>query len=91
MVDAELAPAIRTKYEVARWAAIQTLLALGLVIPTTALGLLWLYGGDLHRSVSGLVMLRFGMVLGGIEALLFAPHCRPAQQQDASRTHPCTR
>ncbi len=65
----ELAPAVRTNYEVARWTAIQTLLALALVLPSTAMGLLWLCGGDLSRSVSG----RFGLALATIEALVFAP------------------
>ena len=52
---------------------IQTLLALGLVVPTTAWALVWLYGGDFSRSVSGLVTLRFGLALAAIEALVFAP------------------
>ncbi len=68
-----MAPAVRTNYDVARWTAIQTLFALALVIPATGLGLLWLYGGDLSRPVSGLVMLRFGLALSAIEALVFAP------------------
>jgi diguanylate cyclase (GGDEF)-like protein len=68
-----LVPAIRTRYEVARWTVIQTLLALGLVVPTTAWALVWLYGGDFSRSVSGLVTLRFGLALAAIEALVFAP------------------
>jgi hypothetical protein len=65
-----LVPAIRTRYEVARWTVIQTLLALGLVVPTTAWALVWLYGGDFSRSVSGLVTLRFGLALAAIEALV---------------------
>jgi diguanylate cyclase (GGDEF)-like protein len=68
-----LAPAVRTSHDVARWPAIQTLLALGLVLPATAFGLLWLCGGDLSRSVSGLVILRFGLALAAVEALVFAP------------------
>jgi diguanylate cyclase (GGDEF)-like protein len=68
-----LVPAIRTRYEVARWTVIQTLLALGLVVPTTGWALVWLYGGDFSRSVSGLVTLRFGLALAAIEALVFAP------------------
>ena len=68
-----MALAVPTKYDVVRWTAIQTLLAVGLVVPTTALGLLWLFGGDLSRSVSGLAMLRFGVVFAAIEALVFAP------------------
>ncbi len=62
-----MALAVRTNYEVVRWTAIQTLLALGLVVPATALGLLWFFGGDLGRSVSGLDMLRFGVVFAAIE------------------------
>jgi diguanylate cyclase (GGDEF)-like protein len=68
-----LVPAIRTRCEVARWTVIQTLLALGLVIPTTGGALVWLYGGDFSRSVSGPVTLRFGLALAAIEALVFAP------------------
>ena len=68
-----MALAVRTNYEVVRWTAIQTMLALGLVVPATALGLLWFFGGDLSRSVSGLAMLRFGVVFAAIEALVFAP------------------
>ena len=68
-----MVPAVRTKYEVARWTAIQTLLALGLVLPATALGLLWFCRGDLDGSVSALAMLRFGLALAAIEALVFAP------------------
>ena len=68
-----MALAVRTNYDVVRWTAIQTLLALGLVVPATALGLLWFFGGDLSRSVSGLAMLRFGVVFAAIEALVFAP------------------
>ena len=68
-----MALAVRTNYDVVRWTAIQTLLALGLVVPATGLGLLWLYGLDLGRSVSGLAMLRFGLTLAAIEALVFGP------------------
>jgi diguanylate cyclase (GGDEF)-like protein len=68
-----LAPAVRTNYQVARWTAIQTLLALALVLPTTAIGLLWLYGGDLNRSMSGNATLRFCLALAASEALVFAP------------------
>jgi diguanylate cyclase (GGDEF)-like protein len=58
---------------VARWTAIQTLLALALVMPATGVGLLWFCGGDLSRSVNGLTALRFGLALAAIEALVFAP------------------
>ena len=68
-----LVPAIRTRCEVARWTVVQTLLALGLVVPTTGWALVWLYGGDFGRTVSGLVTLRFGLALAAIEALVFAP------------------
>ena len=68
-----MAPAVRTNYEVLRWTAIQTLLALALVLPATAIGLLWLYGGDLNHAVSGNATLRFCMALAAIEALVFAP------------------
>ncbi len=68
-----MAAAIRTKYEVARWTAIQTLLALALVLPATAIGLFWLYGGDLSRAVTGYAALRFCLALAAIEALVFAP------------------
>ena len=68
-----LARAIRTNYEVARWTAVQTMLAIGLVLPATAMGLLWLYGGDLSRPVSGIATLRFCLALSAIEALVFAP------------------
>ena len=68
-----MAPAVRTNYEVLRWTAIQTLLALALVLPATAVGLLWLYGGDLNHAVSGRATLRFCMALAAIEALVFAP------------------
>src|SRR5271166_4905189 len=65
--------AVRTNYDVVRWTAIQTLFALGLVLPATALGLLWLCGGDVSRSVSALATLRFGLALAAVEALVFAP------------------
>ncbi len=68
-----MVPAIRTNYEMAHWMVIQTLLALGLVLPATGWGLMWFFGGDLGRSVSGLAALRFGLVLAAIEALVFAP------------------
>ena len=68
-----LVPAVRTNYDVVRWTAIQTLLAVGLVLPATALGLLWLCGGDVSRSLSALATLRFGLALAAIEALVFAP------------------
>ena len=57
----------------ARWTVIQTLLALALVLPATAIGLLWLYGGDRNHSVSGNATPRFCMALAAIEALVFAP------------------
>jgi len=68
-----LAPAIRTNYDVARWTAIQTMLAVGLVLPATAMGLFWLYGGDLSRPVSGYAALHFCLALAAVEALVFAP------------------
>jgi len=68
-----LVPAVRTNYDVVRWTAIQTLLAVGLVLPATALGLLWLCGGDVSRSLSALATLRFGLALAAVEALVFAP------------------
>ena len=75
-------------YEVLRWTAIQTLLALGLVVPTTALGLLWLYGVDLSRSVSGHAMLRFGLALAAVEALVFAPAVALRSSKTLRETHP---
>jgi diguanylate cyclase (GGDEF)-like protein len=68
-----LARAIRTNYDVARWTAVQTMLAVGLVLPSTAMALLWLYGGDLSRPVSGTAMLHFCLALAAVEALVFAP------------------
>jgi len=68
-----LASAIRTNYDVARWTAIQTMLAVGLVLPATAMGLFWLYGGDLSRPVSGYAALHFCLALAAVEALVFAP------------------
>ena len=69
----ELAPSVRTRYEVVRRTAIQTLLALGLVLPATAFGVFWLYGGDLSNSVSGHAALGFCLALAGVETLIFAP------------------
>jgi hypothetical protein len=68
-----MAPAIRTYSDVARWMAFQTALAAALVLPATALALLWLYGGDLSRPVGGLAVLHFVLALGAVEALVFVP------------------
>ena len=40
------------------------------------------YGLDLGRSVSGLAMLRFGLTLAAIEALVFGPVVALLQQQE---------
>jgi len=69
----ELARAVRTKYEVVRWTAMQTLLGLGLVLPATAFGVLWLYGGDLNNSVSGHAAMGFCLALAAVETLIIAP------------------
>src|SRR5208282_3360784 len=69
----ELARAVRTRYEVVRWTAMQTLLGLGLVLPATAFGVFWLYGGDLSNSVSGYAAMRFCLALAGVETLIIAP------------------
>ncbi len=51
----------------------QTLLGLGLVLPATAFGVFWLYGGDLSSSVSGYAALEFCLALAGVETLIIAP------------------
>lgn len=68
-----MAPAIRTYYDVARWMAFQTVLAAALVLPATAMALLWLYGGDLSRPVGGLAVLHFGLAMAAVEAFVFVP------------------
>ena len=68
-----MAPAIRTYYDVARWMAFQTALAAALVLPATAMALLWLYGGDLSRPLSGLAVLHFGLAMAAVEAFVFVP------------------
>ena len=72
-VSLELVFPVRTNADVVRWTAIQTVLAVGLVVPATALALLWLYGGDLSRPVDGHSVMRFCLVLSTLEALVFAP------------------
>lgn len=69
----ELAFPIRTNDDVVRWTAIQTALAVGLVVPATALALLCLYWGDLSRPVDGYTVMRFCLVLSTLEALVFTP------------------
>ena len=68
-----MAPAIRTFYDVARWMAFQTALAAALVLPATAMALLWLYGGDLSRPLGGLAVLHFGLAMAAVEAFVFVP------------------
>ena len=51
----------------------QTLLGLGLVLPATAFGVLWLYGGDLNNSVSGYAAMGFCLALAAVETLIIAP------------------
>jgi diguanylate cyclase (GGDEF)-like protein len=65
--------AVRTKYEVVRWTAMQTLLALGLVLPATAFGVFWLYGGDLSNSVSGYAAMVFCLAFAAVETLIIGP------------------
>ena len=69
----QLAFPVRTKADVVRWTAIQTVLAVGLVVPATALALLLLYRGDLSRPVDGRIVMSFCLVLSTVEALVFAP------------------
>ena len=68
-----MAPAIRTYYDVARWMAFQTVLAAALVLPATAMALLWLYGGDLSRPVGGLAILHYVLAMAAVEAFVFVP------------------
>src|SRR5208282_4790607 len=44
-----------------------------LVLPATAFGVFWLYGGDLSSSVSGYAALEFCLALAGVETLIIAP------------------
>jgi diguanylate cyclase (GGDEF)-like protein len=69
----ELAFPVRTNADVVRWTAIQTVLAVGFVVPATALALLLLYRGDLSRLVDGHTVMRFCLALSTLEALVFAP------------------
>ena len=69
----ELAPIVRTNYEVARWIAIQTLFALCFVLPATFLAIAVIYGGDFNRTFSGGAVLGFGLLLTLIETLVFTP------------------
>ena len=59
--------------DIVRSTARQTMLALGLVLPATALALAWLYHGDLNRSVAGTSVLPFCLGLAVVEALIFTP------------------
>ena len=68
-----MAPAIRTYYDIARWIAFQTALAAALVLPATAVAVLWLYGGDLSRPLGGLAILHFVLALAAVEAFVFVP------------------
>jgi diguanylate cyclase (GGDEF)-like protein len=68
-----MAPAIRTYYDVARWMVFQTALAAALVVPVTAMAVLWLYGGDLSRPLSGFAVLHFGLAMAAVEAFVFVP------------------
>jgi len=68
-----MARAVRTKYEVVRWTAMQPLLGLGLVLPATAIGVFWLYGGDLSNWVSGYAAMGFCLALAAVETLIIAP------------------
>ncbi len=68
-----MAPAIRTFYDVARWMAFQTALAAALVLPATAMALLWLYRGDLSRPVGGSAVLHFVLAMAAVEAFVFVP------------------
>jgi len=68
-----MAPVIRTHADIARWIAIQTAYSAAFVLPATALGCLWLCGGDLSRSIGGWEAMRFGLGLALAETLLFSP------------------
>ena len=69
----ELAPALRTRSEMIRWIAAQTLLAASCVAPVTLLATLWLCGGDLSRKLDGHTILLFGMALAMAETLVVTP------------------
>jgi diguanylate cyclase (GGDEF)-like protein len=69
----ELAPTVRTNYEVARWIAIQTLFASCFVVPATFLAVIWMCGGDLSRTFSAGGALGFGLCLSLVETLVFTP------------------
>jgi diguanylate cyclase (GGDEF)-like protein len=69
----ELAPTLRTNYEVARWIAIQTLFALCFVAPATFLAVIWICGGDFNRTFSAGGGLVFGLCLSVVETLVFTP------------------
>ena len=51
----------------------QTLLGLSLVLPATAVGVFWLYGGHLSNSVSGYAAMGFCLALAAVETLIIAP------------------
>ena len=68
-----MAPVIRTRAEVARWIAVQTIYTAAFIVPTTAAACLWLYGGDLSRAIGGWTAMKFFLGLGLAETLLFTP------------------
>ena len=68
-----MAASIRTNADVVRWTAIRAGLVVALVVPATALGILWQFDGDLSRSVDGYGLMRFGLALCALEAIVFAP------------------
>jgi diguanylate cyclase (GGDEF)-like protein len=68
-----MAPVIRTHAEVARWIAIQTAYTSAFILPATAAACLWLFGGDLSRTVSGWEAMRFCLGVALAETLAFTP------------------
>ena len=60
-------------YQVARYAARQTLLGICFVIPSTLLAICWICGWDLDRPLSGRAVLWFGTILAFAETIVFTP------------------
>lgn len=68
-----MTPVIRTRAELVRWIAVQTAYAAAFVLPATAAACLWLFGGDLSRTVGGWEAMRFLLAMALAETLLFTP------------------
>ncbi len=64
---------VRTYLDVARWIAVQTLLATICVLPATAIAVWWNCDGVLSTATNGYAMLRFCLVMAFVETALFCP------------------